>query len=165
MTTRTTLRSRLLARIPSELCKTFSKEFSKRVFSCGTVQQDVLLERFILAKHFWTAAAHPSTPSGPSSSVAKQLPPPAFHQLPAAFLEDDLEVCSSMGGYFLPDSISGLTKQRLLSYEPPSDARFLSQLLKAQGYVPQGQKVTTTATSPVSPTSHCCLSLCAVCCC
>lgn len=58
-----------------------------------------------------------------------------------------------MGGYFLPDSISGLTKQRLLSYEPESDARFLSQLLKAQGYVPQGEKVTTTATSPVTQSS------------
>jgi len=60
-----------------------------------------------------------------------------------------------MGGYFLPDSISGLTKQRLLSYEPESDARFLSQLLKAQGYVPQGEKVTTTATSPVSSFPEC----------
>jgi hypothetical protein len=152
MATRTTLRARLLARIPAEVSKQYSTEFAKRVFSCTSVQQDVLLERFVLAKHFWISSSGqqqpqcPSAPPGQRGDSTAAAVPQAWGQdsspsktpslkVPQAFFEDDLEVCSSMGGYFLPESISGLTKQRLLSYEPEEDARFLTQLLKAQGYV------------------------------
>jgi hypothetical protein len=146
----------LLARIPAEVSKQYSTEFAKRVFSCTSVQLDVLLERFVLAKHFWISSSgqqQPQCPSAPpgqrGDSTAAAVPQcpklwdwgqdsspsktPSL-KVPQAFFEDDLEVCSSMGGYFLPESISGLTKQRLLSYEPEEDARFLTQLLKAQGY-------------------------------
>lgn len=111
------------------------------------MQQDVLLERFVLAKHLWTSSSNhrdpPSAlrPRGDSTAAAAATADdnspsktPSL-KVPQAFFEDDLEVCSSMGGYFLPESISGLTKQRLLSYEPEEDAFFLKQLLKAQGYV------------------------------
>ena len=149
MATRTTLRARLLARIPPDVSKQYSTEFAKRVFSCTSVQQDVLLERFVLAKHFWTSnhrdQQQPQCPSAPpgqrgdstAAAAAEDSSPSKIPSLkvPQAFFEDDLEVCSSMGGYFLPESISGLTKQRLLSYEPEEDAFFLKQLLKAQGYV------------------------------